>query len=265
LLGADAALRKGRELWHWSKRCYFDIPVAALRRDVKELRVHYDGESDLDLARRVYAGLAWKSSVMGLVIGVPGHPAIALPLAFAEAAMGFRMQVIAACKVALIYDPDFFFPGETGAQALERLKPLFGGSVRAAPWAKLEDITGKKLALEIFQRVAGRSLQNAARKGLVNLVGSKAGQRVLRVVPIVGAVVGAAWNAIEACTRGERIIAHFEAGRATASQRARPVETSHPHVRSPHISGARGPIFEVAQPRYAQKQRARANRKRSRW
>jgi hypothetical protein len=250
--GAHAAWNGGERWQQFVRRC-LDVPVPALQRDIAELRGRYAGESDADLARRVYAGVAWRGAVMGMMAGVPGHLALALPAAFLEAGVAFRMDLIASAKVALIYDPEFFAGGMDPWDRLERLAPLFGGSVQARAEAELSALslktTFKTLTSEIFRHVARRNLATLLSKGIGKVFGVKAGRRLLKGMPIAGALVGAAWSVVGARDRGEQVIAHFEGRRAAVTTvpapsmvAARPREATNPS------SLIRGPVLERRQP-----------------
>jgi hypothetical protein len=249
--GPHAAWNGGERWQQFVRRC-LEVPVPALQRDIAELRGRYAGESDADLARRVYAGVAWRGAVMAMMSGAPGHLALALPAAFLEAGVAFRMDLIASAKVALIYDPEFFAGGMNPSDRLERLAPLFGGSVQAMAEAKLSALsikTFKTLTSEIFRHVTRRNLGKVLSKGVAKVFGPKAGRRLLEGMPIAGALVGAAWSIVGARDRGEQVIAHFEWRRAavTTVEPAPSLVAARPREATNPSSLIRGPVLERRQ------------------
>jgi hypothetical protein len=146
-------------------------PVA-LRLRMLQLRQRYSGLNDDALFQRIVAGEARKAGLVGALTGLGGLATlpIAIPVDFALSA---RIQTALVHFVAGLYAPD---------EPVEALK--------LQTYAIMAGSTLTRQAIEASSRAA----QAAVRRILFRLLAETAAESLLKIVPVIGAVVGFALN-----------------------------------------------------------------------
>ena len=167
------------------------------------------GASDAALARAAFARARLKATLSGVVSGLPGNPWIALPAATVDVALVLRVHALAAARVAAIEDPGWLRVGGEVAR-WELLVPVLGIELDPAcpvPAAERHAATGRyarKKGMKVFKKLV---LKHFAKR-----VAKRAA--LGRSVPVLGAIIGGAWNFHEVARIRERTLAHFAGARA---------------------------------------------------
>src|SRR4051812_17261526 len=89
-------------------------------------RTAHPGESNAQVARRMFRKASWQGAVVGAVSGLPSNVAVAVPAAIGDAAAVLRLELSVAARVAALYDPSYLAAGE---EPWELLVPIFGVNV----------------------------------------------------------------------------------------------------------------------------------------
>lgn len=198
----------------WAKlakvlRWALGVSPAGVRSRVEELRSQHPRLSSGELAKKLYTRAAWKASVAGAGTGLPSNVFVSIPAALADVAAVLRIEVATAACVAELYEPGYLNDGETPWELLVPILNLNGASQAAREFAILAGQQATNKAIRAM-------LQKNGLKTFQTIVLKVAGKRVTRKavltksLPLVGALVGAAWNYGELKVQGTRIVRYFE-------------------------------------------------------
>jgi hypothetical protein len=186
-----------------------NLDAPALKASVENLRKKHPKECNAALAARIFSGTAFWASTTGVATGLATNPLAALPAAVTDLSITLSIEVQATAKVALVYDPDFF-DGEN------------------ARWELLVPVLGINAVSQVTREFGIRGVMNVTRagikkylsketlkyfkKGMLKYFGLKVTQKafVTKTLPIVGGLIGGAWNWLEVCGVRARAIDYFE-------------------------------------------------------
>jgi hypothetical protein len=186
-----------------------NVDAEDVRRAVAELERRHPGASKRQLAERAFARARLKATATGIVTGLPSNVVTMLPAAAADAATVFRIEVAAAAQVALIYDRRFF--DDPDAQ-WELLVPIFGMDLASQLLRELGVAGAMGITRQLIRKSMSRGAFHALKKIALKYFGVKVTRTALvtKAVPIVGAIVGGAWNFGELSVLRMRCIRYFE-------------------------------------------------------
>ena len=100
-----------------------DIDPPAIIASVAAERKEKPDASNKKLAEEAFSRARWKATATGVATGLPANPWVAVPAATLDVAATLKIEVLAAARAAVIYDPKFF---ENEDAAWELLVPIFG-------------------------------------------------------------------------------------------------------------------------------------------
>ncbi|WYX19019.1 hypothetical protein WJ973_24525 [Achromobacter xylosoxidans] len=98
--GENKALMKSLE---W----VIDIDPPAILASVAAERRNRPDASKRNLAESAFSRVRWKATATGIATGLPANPWVAVPAATLDVAATLKMEVIAAARVAVIFDELF--------------------------------------------------------------------------------------------------------------------------------------------------------------
>lgn len=176
--------------------------VAAERKDKPEA-------SDKKLAEAAFSRARWKATATGVATGLPANPWVALPAATLDVAATLKIEVLAAARVAVIYDPKFFDDEDA---AWELLVPIFGINV-GSQLVRQAGIRGSMgLTRAGIKKYLTKETLKQFQKIMLKYFGIKVTQKgvITKTLPIVGGLIGGAWNYVEAGRIKNRTINYFE-------------------------------------------------------
>jgi hypothetical protein len=178
----------------------------AIQADLERMRQRHPGESDLELARRCVTNAAWHAAAVSLVLGLPDHPALAITGAAVEALAVRRIRLLALARIALLQETQML---QAGGDPVSPLRERAGRPAASHAAVALLTTAGKTVRKAAIRRVGKVDRAHLVRT-LSKRVGLEAcGRTILRLMPVVGAVAGAA---------------------ATASALRREIERAFPHL-----------------------------------
>ena len=103
-----------------------DIDPPAIIASVAAERLKAPKASNRKLAEDAFSRARWKATATGIATGLPANPWMAVPAATLDVAATLKLEVLAAARVAVIYDRNFFDDQDA---AWELLIPIFGINV----------------------------------------------------------------------------------------------------------------------------------------
>ena len=188
-----------------------DVDVDASRGAVEGLRRKYPNESNRALVERVFATARWKGTASGVLTGLPATLLLSAPAAATDAAVMLRLEVNAAAKAALVYDPRFF---DDESAAYELLVPILGMTVTSQALRELGVRFGMGATRQVIRAVLSRGSLAAFKRVMWKYFGLAVTRRAVltKALPIVGGLIGGAWNWAEMTAVRDRCITYFEGG-----------------------------------------------------
>lgn len=202
----DTAIQRAAR---WVLEQVLDIDREAAKADVRGLRSRHPAEDRRALADRIIARTRWKGAAVGGGTGLPTNPWVAVPAAALDVGAMLRLDVGMAARIALLFDESYLDDPEP---PYELLVPIFGGRL-AAEVAREAAIRGAMGATrQAVRRWISKGALESLKRIALKYLGLKITQRALitKVLPIVGALVGASWNFGEVHVVGNRVYAYFE-------------------------------------------------------
>jgi hypothetical protein len=198
-----------------SKRTYLqkliDWTVSAgsddVRAYVQKLRRQNPGISDDDLARKIVGRKAFKNGLVGAATGLGGL--MTLPVTVpVDLALSWRIQVMMALSVACVYGHS----ADTTDLKTDIYIILAGNSAKEA-LKRIGIETSKTLTKKAIQKYVTREIMKKIWKVAGRKVVTKAGQKsvtsFVKWIPLVGALVGFAFDWTAARTAGEFAIKYY--------------------------------------------------------
>jgi hypothetical protein len=187
-LGVDAEVAKG------------------VLRSVKAAHPNVDRRAIADqLIRRT----RWKGAALGFGTGLPANPFVMVPAAIAGAGTLLRMPVVLAAQIAPLFDEAYLDDGEP---PFELLVPIMGGRMMSEVARELAIRGGMGVTRQAIRAILTKETLAQVRRLALKYLGLKVGQKAIitKTVPIIGGIIGSAWNFAEVKIVGDRIYSYFE-------------------------------------------------------
>lgn len=186
-----------------------ELEPAEARAMAQELRRRHPEEDRQGLARRVFSGARWRAAVTGVATGAPSNPLISGGAALIDVGAVLRMEARACARVACVYDDAFFVDEDA---KWEVLVPVFGLDVVNQLAREVGVRSGMTLTRRMVRAYLSKGTLETFKKLALQYLGIKVTQRavITKTVPIVGGVIGGAWNFGEVTLLRNRCIAYFE-------------------------------------------------------
>jgi hypothetical protein len=194
-----------------SKALHFAIGVDAeiAKGMIRSLRKAHPGADRRVIADALIRGARWKGAALGFGTGLPANPFVMLPAAIADAGTLLRMEVVLAAQIALLFDEAYLDDGEP---PFELLVPIMGGRMMSEVARELAIRGGIGATRQAIRSILTKETVAQVRRLALKYLGLKVGQKAIitKTLPIVGGVIGSAWNFAEVKFVGDRIYAYFE-------------------------------------------------------
>jgi len=194
----------------------FAIDPDEVKAYVALLTERHPQKTRRELAEQMIRRARWWGAGFGFATGIPSNPWVAGPAAVTDMSAVLRTEILLACRIGLLYDPHLLDGPEP---PYELLVPIIGGRAASEALGRLVAIS----SMRITRRAIVKVLQNSGAKQFMITMVKYFGIRITRrglitkTIPIVGGLVGGAWNYAELRFVGERICKYFEGQELTAS------------------------------------------------
>lgn len=145
----------------------------------------------------------------GIATGLPANPWIALPSAVFDVAATLKLEVLAAARVAIIYDADFFNNEDA---TWELLIPIFGLNIGSQALRELGVRGGMGLTRAGIKKYLSKETLKTFKKIMLKYFGIKVTQKgiITKMLPIAGGLIGGTWNYLEISGIKKRTLNYFE-------------------------------------------------------
>jgi hypothetical protein len=185
-----------------------DVDAEAARGAVTLLRRKYPNVSNDELARKFFSGARWKATATGVATGLPANPWASVPAALVDVGAVLRIEATAASRVAVAFDDQFFT--EENAE-WELLVPLFGFDVASQVAREAGVRAGMAVTRQMIRTYLSKGTLKAFQRLMLKYLGIKVTQRavITKTLPVVGGIIGGAWNFGEVTLLRNRCITYF--------------------------------------------------------
>lgn len=188
-----------------------DIDPPAIIASVEAERIKSPSSNNRKLADAAFSRARWKATATGIATGLPANPWVAVPAATLDVAATLKLEVLAAARVAVIYDKKFFDDQDA---VWELLIPIFGINVGSQAFRQLGIRGGMGATRAAIRKYLSKETLKQFQKLMLKYFGIKITQKgvITKTLPIVGGVIGGTWNFIEVGRIKSRTIKYFEEG-----------------------------------------------------
>ncbi|MGZ3805255.1 MAG: hypothetical protein ACXVB4_13660 [Pseudobdellovibrionaceae bacterium] len=140
---------------------------------------------------------------------MPANPWVAVPAATTDIAITLKTEVYAAAWTAIIYDESFFDDEEA---KWELLIPVLGLNVGSQFVRELGIRGGMGVTRAAIRKYLSKETLKASQRIMLKYFGVKVTQKavITKTVPIIGGLIGGAWNYLEVNRIKSRTISYFE-------------------------------------------------------
>lgn len=186
-----------------------DIDPPAIIASVAADRRNRPNASNKSLAESAFSRARWKATATGVATGLPANPWVALPAATLDVAATLKIEVLAAARVAVIFDENFFDDEDA---AWELLVPIFGINVGSQLVRQGGIRGGMGLTRAGIKKYLTKETLKQFQKVMLKYFGIKVTQKglITKTLPIVGGIIGGTWNYFEVSAIKKRTISYFE-------------------------------------------------------
>lgn len=185
-----------------------DIDPPAIIASVKAEKAKNPQATNDKLAKRSFSRAQWKATAAGVATGLPANPWVAVPAATTDVAITLKVEVKAAARAAVIYDESFFDDEDA---KWELLIPIFGLNVSSQILRDLGIRGGMGATRAAIKKYLSKETLKIFKKVMLKYFGKKVTQKglITKTLPIVGGLIGGAWNFIEVGRIKKRTIKYF--------------------------------------------------------
>ena len=180
---------------------YFDWVISfddcKVRQEVELLRRRFPEATTYELAEQAFSDVRLQVITAGAAMGLAANPLLSVAGALADLSVTTRAQLFAAACAAELLIPGFL---DTDTARHELLLPVLGGSVISQLGAEFGLKAAQTATREFVVRFINQRGLRVMNAVLTRVFGRRVTQRALitKTIPLVGCVIGGAWNAMEA-------------------------------------------------------------------
>ena len=170
--------------------------VCKVRQEVLLLRRRFPEATTYQLAEQAFSDVRLQVISAGAAMGLAANPLLSVAGALADLSVTTRAQLFAAACAAELLIPGFL---DSDTARHELLFPVLGGSVISQLGVEFGLKAAQTATREFVVRLMNRRGLQAVNAVLTCVFGRRVTQRALitKTIPLVGCVIGGAWNAME--------------------------------------------------------------------
>jgi hypothetical protein len=176
---------------------------------VTHLRERFPDKDRRELADLMISRARWWGAGVGFATGVPGNPWVAAPAAVTDVAAVLRTEILLACRIGLLFDPQLLDGPEP---PYEVLVPIMGSRAASAVARNLLTLGGMGITRQAIRKGLNAGGLWQFRKIMLKYFGLKVSGRgvITKTLPVVGGLIGGAWNYAELKIVGDRVYRYFD-------------------------------------------------------
>ena len=160
---------------------FISVEACKVRQEVLLLRRRFPDATAFELAQQAFSDVRLSVIKAGAAMGLAANPLLSVASALADLSITTRAQLFAAACAAELLIPGFL---NSETARYELLVPVLGPTVIS------------QLAVELGLKAARTATRDAV---MTRVFGRRVTQRALmtKTIPLVGCLIGGAWNALE--------------------------------------------------------------------
>ena len=168
-----------------------------VREEVLLLRCRFPQATTYELAEQAFSDVRLKVITAGAAMGLAANPLLSVAGALADLSVTTRAQLFAAACAAELLIPGFL-DSETARHEL--LLPVLGGSVISQLGVEFGLKAAQTATRDFVVRLMNQRSLHLINGVITRVFGRRVTQRALitKTIPLVGCMIGGAWNAMEA-------------------------------------------------------------------
>ena len=170
--------------------------VDKVRQEVMLLRRRFPDATAYELAEQAFSDVRLRVITAGAAMGLAANPLLSVAGALADLSVTTRAQLFAAACAAELLIPGFL---DSEAARYELLIPVFGSTVISQLAVEFGLKAAKTATRDVVIRLINQRSLRLINVVMTRVFGRRVTQRALitKTIPLVGCLVGGAWNAME--------------------------------------------------------------------
>ena len=170
--------------------------VCKVRQEVMLLRRRFPDATSYELAEQAFSDVRLRVTAAGAAMGLAANPLLSLAGALADLSVTTRAQLFAAACAAELLIPGFL---DSDTARYELLVPVLGSSVISQLAVEFGLKAAKTATREVVVRLINQRSLRLINAVITKVFGRRVTQRavITKTIPIVGCLIGGAWNAME--------------------------------------------------------------------
>ena len=170
--------------------------VCKVRQEVMLLRRRFPDATSYELAEQAFCDVRLRVVTAGAAMGLAANPLLSVAGALADLSVTTRAQLFAAACAAELLIPGFL---DSDTARYELLVPVLGSSVISQLAVEFGLKAAKTATRDVVVRVINQRSLRLINAVITRVFGRRVTQRALitKTVPLVGCLIGGAWNAME--------------------------------------------------------------------
>ncbi len=170
--------------------------VCTVRQEVMLLRRRFPQATTQELAEQAFGDVRLRVITAGAAMGLAANPLLSMAGALADLSIATRAQLFAAACAAELLIPGFL---DSDTARFELLVPVLGSSVISQFAAEFGLKAAKTATRDFVLLLINQHSLRLINAVITKVFGRRVTQRALitKTIPLVGCVIGGAWNAME--------------------------------------------------------------------
>ena len=170
--------------------------VCKVRQEVMLLRRRFPDATSYELAEQAFSDVRLRVTAAGAAMGLAANPLLSLAGALADLSVTTRAQLFAAACAAELLIPGFL---DSDTARYELLVPVLGSSMISQLAVEFGLKSAKTATHEVVVRLINLRSLRLINAVITKVFGRRVTQRavITKTIPIVGCLIGGAWNAME--------------------------------------------------------------------
>ncbi|KZR87753.1 hypothetical protein MITS9509_00553 [Synechococcus sp. MIT S9509] len=170
--------------------------VCKVRQEVMLLRRRFPDATSYELAEQAFSDVRLRVVTAGAAMGLAANPLLSVAGALADLSVTTRAQLFAAACAAELLIPGFL---DSDTARYELLVPVLGSSLISQLAVEFGLKAAKTATRDVVVRLINQRGLRLINAVITRVFGRRVTHRALitKTIPLVGCLIGGAWNAME--------------------------------------------------------------------